>query len=148
MSNEANIINKKDTLNRLLIYGKDYLWLLVISLICCGVASLCSVVPAYVVKDLVNEVLVNKKAQYIIKISELVIGVMFIKGVFSFSSMYLMQYATQRILLKIRSDCFDKLLKLSLSFFESQQTGQLMLFCKCLYIILSDFQETLLKYSD
>ncbi len=126
MSNEANIINKKDTLNRLLIYGKDYLWLLVISLICCGVASLCSVVPAYVVKDLVNEVLVNKKAQYIIKISELVIGVMFIKGVFSFSSMYLMQYATQRILLKIRSDCFDKLLKLSLSFFESQQTGQLM----------------------
>ncbi|MBR4570624.1 MAG: ABC transporter ATP-binding protein, partial [Candidatus Riflebacteria bacterium] len=54
------------------------------------------------------------------------ITVMFIKGVFSFSSMYLMQYASQRMLLKIRSDCFDKLLKLPLSFFETQQTGHLM----------------------
>ena len=114
------------TVFRILAYCKSHFWMLIISLLCSGVAALCTVYPAYVVKDLINEVLVNGKQEYVIGISIGVITVMFIKGVFSFSSMYLMQYASQRMLLKIRSDCFDKLLKLPLSFFETQQTGHLM----------------------
>ena len=126
MSNEPVKQNNHKTVARILSYCKDHFWMLIVSLICSGVAALCTVYPAYVVKDLVNEVLVNGKEEYIIGISIGVITVMFIKGVFSFSSMYLMQYASQRMLLKIRSDCFDKLLKLPLSFFETQQTGHLM----------------------
>ena len=126
MSNEPVKQNNHKTVARILAYCKDHFWMLIVSLICSGVAALCTVYPAYVVKDLVNEVLVNGKEEYIIGISIGVITVMFIKGVFSFSSMYLMQYASQRMLLKIRSDCFDKLLKLPLSFFETQQTGHLM----------------------
>ena len=126
MSNEPVRQNNQQTVSRILSYCKEHFWMLIVSLICSGVAALCTVYPAYVVKDLVNEVLVNGKEEYIIGISVGVITVMFIKGVFSFSSMYLMQYASQRMLLKIRSDCFDKLLKLPLSFFETQQTGHLM----------------------
>ena len=126
MSIEPVKQNNHKTVARILSYCKDHFWMLIVSLICSGVAALCTVYPAYVVKDLVNEVLVNGKEEYIIGISIGVITVMFIKGVFSFSSMYLMQYASQRMLLKIRSDCFDKLLKLPLSFFETQQTGHLM----------------------
>ena len=126
MSNEPVKQNKQKTVSRILSYCKEHFWMLVVSLICSGVAALCTVYPAYIVKDLVNEVLVNGKEEYIIGISVGVVTVMFIKGVFSFSSMYLMQYASQRMLLKIRSDCFDKLLKLPLSFFETQQTGHLM----------------------
>ena len=126
MSNEPVKQNNQKTVSRILSYCKEHFWMLIVSLLCSGVAALCTVYPAYVVKDLVNEVLVNGKEEYIIGISIGVITVMFIKGVFSFSSMYLMQYASQRMLLKIRSDCFDKLLKLPLSFFETQQTGHLM----------------------
>lgn len=126
MSNGTSNKNKKQTVTRLVVYCKEHLWLLIISLICSCVAALCAVYPAYVVKDLVNEVLVNRREEYILGISIGVVSVMFIKGLFSFSSMYLMQYATQRMLLKIRSDCFDKLLQLPLSFFETQQTGHLM----------------------
>ncbi len=126
MSIEPVKQNNHKTVARILSYCKDHFWMLIVSLICSGVAALCTVYPAYVVKDLVNEVLVNGKEEYIIGISIGVVSVMFIKGVFSFSSMYLMQYASQRMLLKIRSDCFDKLLKLPLSFFETQQTGHLM----------------------
>ena len=125
MSNEP-IKNNQKTISRLWVYCKEHLWMLVVSLICSGVAALCTVYPAYVVKDLVNEVLVNGKEEYVIGISIGVVTVMFFKGIFSFSSMYLLQYATQRMLLKIRSDCFDKLLHLPLSFFETQQTGNLM----------------------
>ncbi len=114
------------TVFRILAYCKSHFWMLIISLLCTGVAALCTVYPAYVVKDLVNEVLVNHKEEYIITISIGVIAVMLLKGIFAFSGMYIMQYATQRVLLKIRSDCFDKLLKLPLSFFEKQQTGHLM----------------------
>ncbi len=126
MSNKPVRQNNQKTVSRILYYCKDHFWMLIASLICSGVAALCTVYPAYVVKDLVNEVLVNGKEEYIIGISVGVITVMFIKGVFSFSSMYLMQYASQRMLLKIRSNCFDKLLKLPLSFFETQKTGHLM----------------------
>lgn len=126
MKNEAVKQSNQKTVSRILSYCKSHIWMLVVSLLCSGVAALCTVYPAYVVKDLINEVLVNGKQEYVIGISIGVITVMFIKGVFSFTSMYLMQYASQRMLLKIRSDCFDKLLKLPLSFFETQQTGHLM----------------------
>ena len=126
MSNNVSKRDNKKTVARILAYCKEHIWLLFISLLCSSVAALCTVYPAYVVKDLVNEVLVNGKEEYVIGISVGVIVVMFIKGLFSFSSMYLMQYATQRMLLKIRSSCFDKLLQLPLSFFETQKTGHLM----------------------
>ncbi len=126
MSSFINSLKKRKTLSRLLIYCKNYIWIIIISLLCSAVAAVCTVFPAYVVKDLVNEVLVNKKEEYVLWISLGVILVMIIKGVFSFISTYLMQYASQRIILIIRSDCFDKLLKLPLSFFEKQKTGQLM----------------------
>lgn len=126
MSNESVKIDKQKTVSRILTYCQEHIWLLVLSLVFSGIAALCTVYPAYVVKDLVNEVLVNKKEEYIITISVGVILVMLVKGIFAFASMYIMQYATQRVLLKIRSDCFDKLLKLPLSFFETQQTGHLM----------------------
>ncbi len=126
MSNGADKLNKQKTVARILLYCKSHLWLLIISLLCTGIAAICTVYPAYVVKDLVNKVLVEHKEEYIITISVGVISVMLVKGIFAFLGMYLMQYATQRVLLKIRSDCFDKLLKLPLAFFETQQTGQLM----------------------
>ncbi len=126
MSNNVRKRDNSKTVARILAYCKEHIWLLFISLICSSVAALCTVYPAYVVKDLVNEVLVNGKEEYVIGISVGVVVVMFVKGVFSFTSMYLMQYATQRMLLKIRSNCFDKLLQLPLSFFETQKTGHLM----------------------
>ncbi len=126
MQSDAVKTNKQKTVSRILVYCKEHLWLFAISLLCSAVAALCTVYPAYIVKDLVNEVLFGKKEEYIISISIGVVSIMVIKGIFAFSSMYLMQYATQRMLLRIRSDCFEKLLQLSLSFFETQQTGQLM----------------------
>ena len=55
------------TVFRILAYCKSHFWMLIISLLCTGVAALCTVYPAYVVKDLVNEVLVNHKEEYIVK---------------------------------------------------------------------------------
>ncbi|MBR4569675.1 MAG: hypothetical protein IKO19_03320, partial [Candidatus Riflebacteria bacterium] len=69
MSNEPVKQNNHKTVARILSYCKDHFWMLIVSLICSGVAALCTVYPAYVVKDLVNEVLVNGKEEYIIGIS-------------------------------------------------------------------------------
>lgn len=111
---------------RVLSYCRSHVGVLIISILCSAVVAVCAVYPAYVVKDLVNKVLVEKNQDYILWISLSVVLVMFIKGVFSFTSAYLMQYASNRVLFKIRSDCFTKLIELPLSYFESQQTGQLM----------------------
>lgn len=111
---------------RVLSYCRGYVGMIMLSILFSGIVALCTVYPAYIVKDLVDKVLCDKNQEYIRLISVSVVIVMLIKGIFGFASQYMMQYALQRIILKIRSHCFNKLTKLSLGFYASQQTGQLM----------------------
>lgn len=126
MNNKDTRISDFQLFKRVLGYCKGHVGILLLSVLCTiGVAS-GEVYPVAVVKYLVNDVLVSKNESAIRWISLSVVAVMFLKGMFSFASTYLMQYVSQSVLKKIRSDCFAKLTKLSLPYFETQQTGQLM----------------------
>src|SRR5712692_9462413 len=48
------------------------------------------------------------------------------KGVFAFGQIYLMSNVAQRLAMRIRNQVFEHLQSLSLSFFETRKTGQLM----------------------
>jgi subfamily B ATP-binding cassette protein MsbA len=113
-------------IKRILVYCREYAWLFVIGLLCSAVAAVCTIYPAYIMKSIVNDVLVAKDLVVLNWIALSVIVVMFIKGITGFCSSYLMVYVAQTILKNIRNQCFDKLSELSLSFYEKQRTGQLM----------------------
>ncbi len=113
-------------IKRILVYCREYTWLFIIGLMCSAIAAVCTIYPAYIMKSIVNDVLVAKNLVILNWIALSVIVVMLIKGITGFCSSYLMVYVAQTILKNIRNQCFDKLSELSLSFYEKQRTGQLM----------------------
>ena len=122
-----------NTLKRILHYFSDYYLYLFVGIIGSAIVAVCTLFPAWVMKDVVNKVLVNKDMVTLHWIAVALIIVMFVKGIAQFTQGYLMQYVSQSILRRIRTACFDRLLNLSLSFYETQRTGQLMSrrYCRC-----------------
>jgi subfamily B ATP-binding cassette protein MsbA len=56
----------------------------------------------------------------------MVVWVFLAKGIFSYGQVYLLSNVAQRLAMRIRNQVFEHLQGLSLSFFESRKTGQLM----------------------
>lgn len=114
------------TLKRILSYFGDYMSSLVIGTICSAIVAVCTIFPAWIMKSVVNEVLVSRNLDALHWIAVALVVVMFVKGIAQFAQTYLMHYVAQSILKDIRTGCFDRMLELSLSFYEKQRTGQLM----------------------
>ncbi len=115
-----------NTFYRILNYFRDYIPHLVVGILGSAVVAICTIFPAWVMKSVVNDVLVNKDLTRLHWIAAALIVVMFVKGIAQFLQGFLMQYVSQSILRKIRTACFEKLMALSLSYYEKQRTGQLM----------------------
>lgn len=114
------------TFLRILSYFRDYKLYLVIGMLGSAIVAVCTIFPAWVMKSVVNDVLVKRDIQTLHWIAIALIVVMFVKGIAQFLQGYLMQHVSQSILRSIRTSCFERLLCLSLSFYEKQRTGQLM----------------------
>lgn len=114
------------TLKRVLSYFGDYLPYLLVGIFCSAIVAVCTIFPAWIMKSVVNDVLVQRNMDMLHWIALTLVVVMFVKGIAHFLETYLMHYVSQSILRRIRSACFDRMLELSLSFYEKQRTGQLM----------------------
>lgn len=114
------------TLKRILSHFREYIPALLLGIFCSAIVAVCTIFPAWIMRSVVNEVLVSRNIQALHWIAVALVVVMFVKGLANFIESYLMQYVAQSILRTIRTACFDKLLNLSLSYYEKQRTGQLM----------------------
>ncbi len=114
------------TLKRVLGYFGDYMPYLLVGIFCSAIVAVCTIFPAWIMKSVVNDVLVQRNMDMLHWIALALVVVMFVKGIANFLETYLMHYVSQSILRRIRSACFDRMLELSLSFYEKQRTGQLM----------------------
>ncbi|MBF0543633.1 MAG: ABC transporter ATP-binding protein [Candidatus Riflebacteria bacterium] len=111
---------------RILKYFGNYKVPLFSSIFFSVIVALATVYPAWIMKSVVNDVLVNRDMKMLHIIALSLVVVMAIKGVAAFGQSYLMMLAAQNILRDIRSAAFEKLQILSLSFFEKQKAGQIM----------------------
>jgi len=114
------------TLVRILSYFKGFIPHFVISIFFSFITAICTIYPAWIIQSVINDVLVSRDLRMLHVIAVSLVIVMGIKGIAGFIQTYLMTWVAQRILTTIRSNCFNRLLQLSLSFYEKQRTGQLM----------------------
>lgn len=114
------------TLVRLLRYFRPYLWHMVVATAFSFVQAICTIYPAWIMRSVVNDVLVNRDLQMLHYIAVSLVVVMGIKGIANFAQTYMMTWVAQDILRKMRSACFDRLSQLSLTYFEKTRTGQIM----------------------
>lgn len=111
---------------RLLKYIRPYMHRLMMAILCTVMASACNLYLPWIIKDVVDKVLVQKDTfmLYVITISIVVIFI--IRGLFFYGQSYLMSWVGQKVVIDIRGEIFRKLQRLSLAFYDKNKTGTIM----------------------
>ena len=103
-----------------------YMHRLMMAILCTVMASACNLYLPWIIKDVVDKVLVQKDTfmLYVIAISIVVIFI--IRGLFFYGQSYLMSWVGQKVVIDIRGEIFRKLQRLSLAFYDKNKTGTIM----------------------
>lgn len=96
-------------------------------------AGICTIIAAggtaylpFVIKDMVDQVLSEKNTTMLNWIVLSIIVVFVIRGIAYYGQSYLMNYVGQRVIIDIRRAVFEKLQRLSMSFYDKHKTGTIM----------------------
>lgn len=111
---------------RTIRYIKPYLPRLLGAGICTIGATGGTVYLPWIIKDIVDDVLSKKDLAMLNYIALSIIVVFIVRGVFYYGQSYLMNYVGQHVVIDIRKEVFEKLQRLSMSFYDHNKTGTIM----------------------
>ena len=111
---------------RALKYVKPYLLRGLCAGICTVIAAGGTAYLPWIIKDMVDQVLKEKNTDMLNYIVISIIVVFIIRGIAYYGQSYLMNYVGQRVIIDIRKAVFEKLQRLSLSFYDKNKTGTIM----------------------
>ena len=103
---------------RLLSYVRPYLIRITIAIICTMMAAGCNLYLPWIIKDVVDKVLVDKDTVMLNYIAASIIIVFIVRGLFFYGQSYLMSWVGQKVVIDVRGDIFRKLQRLSMSFYD------------------------------
>lgn len=111
---------------RLLLYAKPYIGRTLLAFIFTSIAAAGNLFVPWVLKNVIDEVLMNKDTLLLNTIAIAIIFVFVIRGICFYAQTYLMAYVGQKVIIDIREAVYRKLQFLSLGYFEKRQTGTIM----------------------
>jgi subfamily B ATP-binding cassette protein MsbA len=111
---------------RLLQYVRPYLSRLILGAVCIIVAAGTNLYVPWIIKSVIDEVLTAKDLMMLNTIAFGILMMYVIRGFFYYGQNYLLSYVGQRVVVDIRQSLFRHLQSLSLSYFETRQTGAIM----------------------
>lgn len=111
---------------RLLAYIKPYTRRLALAVVCIIMAAGTNLYLPWIIKDMIDDVLMSKDMVMLNLIAAGILVVMFTRGVFYYGQSYLVSYVGQRVIIDVRSVLFRKFQRMPLSYYDKQQTGTVM----------------------
>ena len=111
---------------RLLAYIKPYKKRLAAAVVCIIMAAGANLYLPWIIKDMIDDVLMSKDMLMLNLIAAGILVVMFTRGVFYYGQSYLVSYVGQRVIIDVRSVLFRMFQKMPLSYYDRQQTGTVM----------------------
>ncbi|MFA7620840.1 MAG: ABC transporter ATP-binding protein [Aminobacteriaceae bacterium] len=111
---------------RLLACARPYLSRLVAALFCMFIASACNIVPPWLLKNVVDDVLIAKDLAMLNTLPFLLIALFAGKGLASYGHQYLMNWTGQRVVMDLRLRLYDHLQHMSLKYLYGKRLGELM----------------------
>ena len=111
---------------RLMMYIKPYIKRLILALFCIVMAAGANLYLPWIIKDMIDDVLMSKNMMMLNLIAVGILVVMFVRGVFYYGQSYLVSYVGQRVIIDVRSILFRKFQRMPLAYFDRQQTGTVM----------------------
>jgi subfamily B ATP-binding cassette protein MsbA len=118
-------VTRHDPLRRLASYLAPLWPKLTAGIVCLIGVSMLSLLNGKLAQELLDAVDHNQ-IDRLNRIAVLVVCAFLAKGLFAFGQVYLMSNVAQRLAMRIRNQVFEHLQSLSLSFFETRKTGQLL----------------------
>ena len=111
---------------RLLNYLKPYVPQTVMAVICMALATSASLYVPWIVRDVIDGVLVNKDIVLLNAITAGIVVVFALRGFFLYAQTYLMSYVSQKIVIDLREALFRQFQRLSVSYFDRSRTGTVL----------------------
>lgn len=112
---------------KLLRYVRPYLKALCLGIVCIILASGSQLVLPWIIKDVIDDVLVRKDMHTLNMISLGVLAIFVVRGIMVYGQSYLLEYVAQKVVCDLRVKMFDRILRLrGLAYFEKTRTGSVM----------------------
>jgi len=115
-----------NTYKRLISYVRPYMGRLIAAIACIILAAGGNLAVPWIIKDVIDQVLINKDMAMLNIIAIGILIIFFLRGIFFFGQTYLMSYIGQRVIIDIREAVYRQLQRLSLTYFDKRQTGAIM----------------------
>ncbi|NJL16755.1 MAG: ABC transporter ATP-binding protein, partial [Nitrospira sp.] len=114
------------SLFRVLQYLRPHRCLAITTLICAGFATAMELVPPWVIKVIIDDVIQAKQVSWLPWVIGLLIGAHVLKNVFASLRIRLNNQLEQRVVHDLRRQIFSALQRLSITYFENRSTGEIM----------------------
>ncbi|WP_312563040.1 lipid A export permease/ATP-binding protein MsbA [Anaerospora sp.] len=115
-----------DMYKRLISYIRPYMGRMITAIACIILAAGGNLAVPWIIKDVIDQVLINKDMAMLNIIAIGILIIFFLRGIFFFGQTYLMSYIGQRVIIDIREAVYRQLQRLSLGYFDKRQTGAIM----------------------
>jgi len=110
----------------LLGYCKPYKKRLAAALACMILSSIFGIIPPWLIKNIVDDVLINKEASTLNLLAIGIITLYILKALFGYGHMYLMTWVGQKVVIDIRLELYDHTQRLSLAKLYSKRSGEFL----------------------
>lgn len=111
---------------RLLQYLRPYIPKTVMAVCCMILATSASLYVPWIVRDVIDGVLVNKDILLLNTITVGIVIVFALRGFFVYGQTYLMSYVSQKVVIDLREALFRHFQRLSVSYFDRSRTGKVL----------------------
>ncbi|MFU7515609.1 ABC transporter ATP-binding protein [Clostridium sp. HCS.1] len=90
------------------------------------ITSAINMVNPFITGRIIDKVFGNGETSLLIPLVSIMISIVAVKGIITFSYQMILEHISQDVLFKIRTDLYDKLLNLDVNFYSRVKTGDLM----------------------
>ncbi len=111
---------------RLLKYCVPYRKRLVTALVCMVLSAVFGIIPPWLIKNVVDDVLIAKRMNMLNLLACGVVVLYVLKAVFGYIHMYLMTWVGQKVVIDIRLELYDHTQRLSLATLYSKRSGEFL----------------------
>ena len=113
-------------MKRLLVLIKDQWWRFAIAIVAMLASIVLDMFNPYLVGRIIDRVITNGDMPYLKTALLALAGISIGRAIFGYSKEYGFDVASSKVVLNLRKNLFDHIQKLSFSFFDENNTGELM----------------------
>ncbi|WP_281679478.1 ABC transporter ATP-binding protein [Synergistes jonesii] len=111
---------------RVLKYCVPYKKRLIYAVVCMILSAVASIIPPWLIKNVVDDVLIRKQTQLLNILCVSVVFLYILKAAFAYANLYLMTWVGQKVVIDIRLELYDRTQRLSLATLYSRRSGEFL----------------------